>query len=331
MTATAALEESWADNAQLPTIQPLNVVMCDIHHVNLAQLDLNLLRVLDALFEEASVGRAATRLHLSQPAVSNALSRLRLALNDPLFVRSREGMLPTDRARSLRGPVTGALRQLEHALDAPGGFDPLTARRGFVLAASDHAQLLVIPRLAKVFQRCTGLSLKVVAPSRDFPLRELESGELDLTLGAFDLSPGDRVPRGLKRQLLVEEGYVVAGRKGHPAFKEPLSRLIVRPQLHVSPRGGTEGIFERKSSTRRNVVLFTPHYLSTPWTLANTELLAALPERVGRLFAERFELMLRPIEIPTATLLLHQVWHPVRQAEPAHRWLREQVRLAAGD
>lgn len=304
-------------------------MMCDIQTMNMAQLDLNLLRVLDTLFEEASVGRAATRLRLSQPAVSNALSRLRVAFGDPLFVRSREGMLPTERARALRGPVTGALRQLEHAFTAPGGFDPLTARRAFVIAASDHAQLLVLPRLSAILVRCPGLKLTVLSPPRDFPLRELESGALDLTLGAFDLAPGDRVPRGLKRQLLVEERYVLVAHKGHPALKEPLERLLTRPQLHVAPRGGTEGPYERQNRTWRNVVLYTPHYLATPWMLASTDLLAALPERVGQLFARQFRLGLRPIPLPTARIKVQQVWHPVRQEDPAHRWLREQVRLAA--
>ena len=303
--------------------------MCDIQAMNMSQLDLNLLRVLEALFEEASVGRAAARLRLSQPAVSNALSRLRMAFGDPLFVRSREGMLPTERARSLRGPVTGALRQLDHAFATPGGFDPLTAHRAFVIAASDHAQLLVLPKLSAVLVRCPGLKLSVLNPPRDFPLRELESGAIDLTLGAFDLAPGDRVPRGLKRQLLVEERYVVVARKGHPALKEPLERLLTRPQLHVAPRGGTEGTFERNTRTRRNVVLFTPHYLATPWMLATTDLLAAMPERVGQLFAQQFALALRPIPLPTARIKVQQVWHPVRQDDPAHRWLREQVRLAA--
>ena len=302
--------------------------MCDIHSVNIAQLDLNLLRVLDALFEESSVGRAATRLRLSQPAVSNALARLRLALADPLFVRSRDGMLPTERARALRGPITSALRQLEHALGNAEGFDPGTSTRAFTLAASDHAQLLVLPRLARVFQGCPGLKLKVLAPPRDFPMRALESGELDLALGAFDLAPGDRVPRGLKRQLLVEEKFVVVCRKGHPALKEPLPRLVARPQLHVAPRGGTESGFDR-GRARRNIVLFTPHYLAAPWTLANTDLLAALPARVGRLFAARFPLAVREIDEPGASLKLHQVWHPVHQGDPAHKWLREQVRLAA--
>lgn len=303
--------------------------MCDIQCMNVAQLDLNLLRVLEALFEEASVGRAATRLRLSQPAVSNALSRLRAAVGDPLFVRTRGGMVPTERARALRGPVMGALRQLEHAFATPGGFAPLTATRAFVIAASDHSQLLVLPRLSQVLQRCPGLKLSVLSPPRDFPLHELESGAIDLALGAFDLAPGDRVPRGLKRQLLVEERYVLVARKGHPALKEPLERLVTRPQLHVAPRGGTEGAFERKTRVRRNVVLFTPHYLATPWMLASTDLLAAMPERVARLFAQQFPLALRPIPLPGARIKVQQVWHPVRQDDPAHRWLREQVRLAA--
>lgn len=306
-------------------------MICDIHAMNIRQLDLNLLRVLDALFEEASVGRAAARLRLSQPAVSNALSRLRLAFSDPLFVRSRDGMLPTERARSLRGPVIGALRQLDHAFATPGGFEPFTARRAFVIAASDHAQLLVLPKLSAVLIRCPGIQLSVVNPPRDFPLRELESGAIDLVLGAFDLAPGDRVPRGLKRQLLVEERYVLVARKGHPALKESLERLMARPQLHVSPRGGTEGKYERQNRTRRNVVLFTPHYLATPWMLASTDLLAAMPARVGQLFAQQFALALRPVTLPNARIKVQQVWHPVRQDDPAHRWLREQVRLAVKD
>jgi DNA-binding transcriptional LysR family regulator len=297
--------------------------------MNLSQLDLNLLRVLDALFLEGSVLRAAARLRLSQPAVSNALARLRVAVGDPLFVRSRQGMLPTARARALRAPVTAALRQLEQALGEEGAFDPATARHDFTVVASDHAQLVVLPALARTLQGCAGLRLKVLAPPRDFPLRELESAEVDLVLGAFDLAPGDRVPRGLKRQLLLSERYVIAARTGHPALRAPLEKLLLLPQLHVSPRGGTQGPFERKTRLRRNVVLYTPHYLSTPWALASSDLLAALPERVGKLFAAQFPLTLRPVELPLARLSLHQVWHPVRQGDAAHRWLREQVKRAA--
>lgn len=297
--------------------------------MNLSELDLNLLVVLDALFDEGSVGRAATRLKRSQPAVSNALARLRLILKDPLFVRGKGGMVPTERAQALRGPLGQALRQLEHAFESPRGFDPKVARRTFTLAASDHAQLVVLPALAQVLAAHPGLELKVVAPPRDFPIRELESGELDLVLGAFDLAPGDSVPRGLKRQALLDEKYVVVARKGHPVFSEPLARSLGRPQLHVSPRGGTSGPVDRKLKLQRNIVLFVPHYLAVPWVLAGSDLLAAVPERLAKAFAPPFGLQVAPVDLPGNALRLHQVWHPVRHADAAHRWLRGQVLAAA--
>lgn len=303
--------------------------MRDIHGVNLATFDLNLLRVLDALFIEQNVGRAAARLRLSQPATSNALARLREAIGDPLFVRGRQGMVPTPRALALRGPLTLALRQLQEALVPPEAFVPETARHTFVLAASDHAQLLVLPQLAARMADYPGLRLRVVPLPRDFPTTELEAGELDLVVGVFDLAPGDRAPRGLQRQVLVRERYVLAGRARHPALRRPQKLNLSLPQLHVSPRGGTEGGFERKAKLRRNVVLFTPHYLVAPWVLASTDIIAALPERVARRFAEAFPLTVVPVEIPHEPLRVQQLWHPHRQQDPAHRWLREQVLAAA--
>lgn len=303
--------------------------MSDIHAVNLATFDLNLLRVLDALFIEQSVGRAAARLRLSQPATSNALARLRDALGDPLFVRGRQGMVPTARAQALRGPLTLALRQLQEALVPPEAFVPETAQRTFVLAASDHAQLIVLPQLAARLGDYPGLRLRVVPLQRDFPTTELEAGELDVVLGVFDLAPGDRAPRGLQRQVLVRERFMLVGRTGHPALRKGQRLDLSLPQLHVSPRGGTEGSFERKAKVRRNVVLFTPHYLVAPWVLASTDLIAALPERVACRFAETFPLSMIPVELPHEPLRVQQLWHPHRQEDPAHRWLREEVLAAA--
>lgn len=300
-----------------------------IHQMNLATFDLNLLRVLDALFLEQSVGRAAARLRLSQPATSNALARLRDALGDPLFVRGRTGMVPTPRALQLRAPLTLALRQLQEALAPPAPFSPEAAKQTFVIAASDHAQLIVLPQLMTRLAQHPGLKLRVVPLQRDFPGPELESGELDLVIGVFDLAPGDRAPRGLKRQVLVRERFVLAARKGHPALKHPERLDLSLPQLHVSPRGGTESGFERKTRLRRNVVLFMPHYLVAPWVLAGTDLLAALPERVARRFAEVFSLQLAPVMVPHEPLRVQQMWHPYRHEQPAHRWLREEVLAAA--
>ncbi len=297
--------------------------------MNMATFDLNLLRVLDALFIERSVGRAAARLRLSQPATSNALARLREALGDPLFVRSRDGMVPTPRALELRGPLTLALRQLQEALTPPPTFAPETAKHTFVIAASDHAQMVVLPRLVQDFVRYAGLRLRVVPLPRDFPTAELEAGELDLVIGVFDLAPGDRAPRGLRRQVLVHERFVMVGRRKHPALRHPERLDLSLPQLHVSPRGGTEGKFERKTKLRRNIVLFMPHYLVAPWVLSSTDLLAALPERVAHRFAEVFPLEVVPVPMAHEPLRIQQLWHPNRQHHPAHRWLREQVHAAA--
>ncbi len=300
--------------------------MMHIDDVNIESFDLNLLRVLDAMLIERSVSRAAARLRLSQPATSNALSRLRGALNDPLFVRTKEGMTPTTRALLLQGPVSQALRELSASLVQPAPFDPKTEKRTFVLAASDHAQLIVLPALMKAFEVFEGLKLRVVPLPRDFPLAELERNELDLVLGAFDLAPGDRAPRGLKQQVLVHERFVLVARTGNPALKKI---DLQRPQLHVAPRGGTEGRFDRKLRLRRNVVLYTPHYLVAPWVLASTDMVAALPERVAARFAQAFPLSIAPLPIAAEALRIAQLWHPKRHEEPAHRWLRAAILEAA--
>ncbi len=295
--------------------------------MNLAHLDLNLLLVLDALLAERSVSRAALRVGLSQPATSNALARLRQALGDPLLVRAQGEMTPTARALALKAPLAAALAQLRDALAPPLPFDPATAQRTFVLAASDHAQLLILPALAQALASWPGVTLRGVALPRDFPLAELESGDVDLVLGAFDVAQGDRAPRGLKRQLLVEERYVGVARKDHPILRGPASaqHALTLPQLHVAPRG-TEG---RGPKLPRNVVLFAPHYLAAPWVLASTDLVAALPERVAARFAQAFPLRTVPLGFTTPPLRLHQLWHPRRQDDAAHRWLRAEVHSAA--
>lgn len=300
----------------------------DIHSVNLSTFDLNLLLVLEALLAERHVGRAAARLKLSQPATSNALSRLRVALKDPLFVRSRAGMVPTPRALALRNPLLETLTQLRQTLGTPPTFNPLTERRTFVLAASDHAQLLVLPKLMQNLAACPGLRLQILPLPRDFPADQLEAGEVDLVLGAFDLAPGDRAPRGLQRQLLVSEKFVLVGRRNHPALQRKGKVDFSVPQLLIAPRGGID-LLERKTKQKRNVVISTPHYLVAPWVLASTDLVAAVPERIAHRFAEAFPLAVLPLPVEHSPLRIQQFWHPLRHHEPAHRWLRGELLRSA--
>ena len=239
--------------------------MSDIHDVNLATFDLNLLRVLDALFIEQSVGRPAARLRLSQPATSNALARLREALGDPLFVRSRQGMVPTARARALRGPLTLALRQVQEALTPPEDFVPETAHRTFVLAASDHAQLIVLPQLAAQLAALPRREIaRGAAPPR---LPHPRVGVRRARPGPRRLRPRPGGPRATRAPATGAGARALHARGTASAIRPCASRSVFHlslPQLHVSPRGGTESGFERKTKLRRNVVLFTPHYLVAP-------------------------------------------------------------------
>jgi DNA-binding transcriptional LysR family regulator len=296
--------------------------------VRLETLDLNLLVVFEALMIERNVTRAASRLRRSQPALSRALTHLRHELGDPLFIRGRHGITPTARALDLAGPVQAALASLRQALEPGPTFDPNTARHTFVVAASDHAQLLVLPKLVGRLAAWPGLTLRVVALPTVFPTEALERGELDVVVGLFNVAPGDDAPASLKRQVLFDEHLCVVGRSGHPALRRPvLARLAQLPQVNVSPRGGTRGRFERSTAAgalERNIVLYVPHYAAVPWLLMQSDLLAVLPEQVAKLFARQFPL--RCVELDVGRRLkVQQLWHPRSQLLPANRWLRAQL------
>lgn len=292
----------------------------------LADVDLNLFLVFEALMVERNVTRAATRLKRTQPAVSNALLRLRRRWSDPLFVRHARGVTPTARALQLAPFVRDALGRLREGLKPSEPFEPKTARHTFVIAASDHAQLLVLPSLSLRLATWPGVTLRVVPLASEFPALALERGELDLVLGVFDVAPGDRAPSGLKRQVLVDERMLAVARRGHPGLKRPLAQAMQLPQLNVSPRGGTRSRFDRRGSRpTRNIVLFVPHYLAAPWVLEKTDLLAVMPESIARRFARSFALEVAPLPGAPPKLKVQQLWHPSVHDQPAHQWLRAQL------
>ncbi|WP_313110729.1 LysR family transcriptional regulator, partial [Stutzerimonas nitrititolerans] len=154
--------------------------------MNIYNFDLNLLRVLDALLRERNVSRAAQRLSLSQPAVSNALNRLRELLDDPLLVRVGRAMQPTPRALSLEAPIRDALQQIEHTLNAGDFFDPATSRQRFAIAVTDYVELICMPPLmAHLARVAPGIQLAIEHLSPTLPIEALDNGELDLALGRF--------------------------------------------------------------------------------------------------------------------------------------------------
>jgi DNA-binding transcriptional LysR family regulator len=299
--------------------------------MDIRALNLNLLVVLDALLAERHVSRAARRLGLSQPAVSNALAQLRVALGDPLFVRAREGMVPTPRALALGVPVRTALAGLERAL-GDEQFDPARAQLTFVLAASDFVEFVLVPRLlARLSREAPGVRLQLPSwPHTKVPAG-LATGEIDLTIGFFP-----ELPAGHHEGPLFPDGFVCVVRKDHPKVGKRLTLDTYLSLLHVLVTTETAGpgvvdIALEKLGRTRTVGLRMSHFLMVPPIIAATDFVAAISERVADAFAGPLQLrvLAPPLPLPRGTVA--QVWHQRTHDSAAHRWLRQVVSEVAED
>lgn len=292
--------------------------------INLRNIDLNLLVTLDILLAEHNVTRAAKRLHFSQPSVSVHLARLREIFGDPLLLPGPRGMQPTARAEALREPLRQALAALEHAV-APGvAFDPAAASNIWHLAATDYGEsTIVLPALAAIRAAAPASRLAIVelAPSRIS--RQSEQGEIDL---AFHTET--EAPAGMRHRLLFEERYVLAGRHNHPRLKRrpTLSQFCALDHVIVSPNGGGfYGVTDQAlaaAGLTRHVALSVPHFLFVMAALAQTDLVAMLPERLVR-GNPALRSVAPPVEVPGFRMAM--LWHERVHRDAAHQWLREQI------
>ncbi len=278
---------------------------------NLRRLDLNLLVTLDVLLSEHNVTRAAQRLNFSQPSVSVHLAKLRAIFDDPLLLPGPRGMRPTARAEQLREPLRQALAALELAVTPATPFDPAVATDTWRVAAFDGTPP------GRFGARPGGGT----APSRIAKLAE--QGEIDL---AFHTREG--APPGLRQRTLFSERYVLVGRVGHPKLHEnlTLTQFCELEQVMVSPDGGgfygiTDQALADVRLTRR-VVLSVPHFLFVISVLAQSDLVAMLPERLVR-----NQPLLQQLEPPLAVpgFEMTMLWHERSHRDPAHRWLREHI------
>ncbi|HZS65566.1 MAG TPA: LysR family transcriptional regulator [Burkholderiales bacterium] len=291
--------------------------------MNVRDVDLNLLRVFDAVLREHGVTPAAAGLGLTQPAVSNALARLRGLFGDPLFVRTPAGMDATPFARELAEPVRQALALIDAALAHGPGFDPASATRAFRFYMSDLGQIEFLPPLIERVQRAApGVRLEAVALEVDDIADALATGALDLAVGFL---PGLGPP--VRRRALFRDPYLCLMRAEHPI--KALTRRKFQEASHalVTYRGGhrvVEEALERAGLARR-IALRLPHFTVVPMVLERTDLLCTLPARVARVFEQRGGLksLAPPVPIPTADVAVH--WHERFEADPGNRWLREQV------
>jgi DNA-binding transcriptional LysR family regulator len=299
----------------------------------LSGFDLNLLVVFDVLLAERSVTRAAKRLGVSQPAVSNALARLRAALADPLLVRTAEGMVPTSRALALQRQFGDALERIGGALEDAGDFDPRTARRTFVIAATDYVQFVLLASVVDAIRRdAPGLVVQVVAPVKHFPWHELGAGSVDLVVGGSRIRD---IPKGLHRRWIFRDEVVCILRAGHPHADEPftLERYLDLDHVEALPVGAVGLADEVLASLghERRLVLTVPNFLAAPFVVAQTDCCFTLARRIAEPLAEVLPLRVYelPFEMPGVTI--GAFWHERVHDDPAHRWLRRLVSDAAED
>lgn len=289
------------------------------------RLDLNLLVTLEALLVEQNVTRAAERLHLSQPAVSAQLNRLRELFDDPLLIPAQRGMTPTAKALELRDPLRQALDQVRATLAGHRHFDPAKARLTVAIACTDYLQTTVVRPLA--------VALRKRAPGMRIAIRHLDpvrleaqmaSGQVDLAL----MTP-EHGPDSLRSRHLFDERYVLIGRRRHPRLRRGLSvqEFAQLDQVIVSLRGGEfstpvdDGL--AALGYRRNVALSAASFLFVPEIVASSDFVALVPERLVHDRRESLKLVECPFPVPG--FAVNMLWHERNHGHAGHRWIRDIV------
>ena len=295
--------------------------------MNLRLLDLNLLVVFDALMRERNVTRAAQSIGLSQPAFSNALTRLRARLEDELFIRSSDGMKPTPWALELSGPISRALGDIENALDG-ATFDPATSKRAFTIATPDYATITLMPRLLELMRKeAPNVVLQTVTPSLHFG-EYLDTQQADIALLNWP-----NPPERFVSEPLFEENWVCVMRPNHPLsnMKQTLYNYASASHLLISPQGERRNWVDdalEETGHKRTVAYAMPTYGPAPLILESTDLLLTCPKSVGEVFKKRNDMLVSPCPLITSSKIrsISMVWHSGLGQHPAYSWLRELLR-----
>ncbi|NPT60372.1 LysR family transcriptional regulator [Paraburkholderia elongata] len=297
------------------------------------KLDLNLLRVLVAVYETRNITSAATLLSVSQPAASAALARLRDAFNDPLFVRTPGGMEPTPRTLSIIEKVKEVLTSIDQDILSSQTFEPLHATDEFVLCMTAIAEYVFLPHLVSVTnQRAPLIRMRSLSLAPQDLQESLLNGKVNLAIGFYP----DLVSADIYQQRLFSHRLVCLVRQGHAIAGDRMTLDAFVNAGHVDVRDGsrTSEMFEESLSNKkiqRNIVLTTSHYMSIPRILAESDLIAVAPLIVARIFAQQFGLrvMSLPLELPDYDL--KQYWHRKYHHEPKLVWLRTLIQSEFSD
>ncbi len=301
--------------------------------MNIERVDLNLLVYLDVLLRERNVTRAAESIGLSQPAMSNGLRRLRELFNDPLLVRTSEGMTPTEKARQLQPLVGDALQTLQRALQTSAGFEPAEASRVFRIMVSDYTEATLIPALlAQLHREAPGIVLDILAPS-DMSFEDVERGKVDMVINRFD-----SLPQSFHQVTLWRDTYACVLGRDNPVLGDfNFETYLAADHVWVSKTGWGAGMgihpgdanrlgwvdtALKQLGRSRNIKIFTRHYLSAMLLARQRNLIVTVPSKAARVVASEADVVVRPPPFPIPAIELKMAWSPILQHNPAHRWMR---------
>jgi DNA-binding transcriptional LysR family regulator len=298
----------------------------DEQSVSWNAFDLNLLVVFNVVAQEKNFTRAGQRLGMSQPAVSHALTRLRYALKDELFVRTPEGMQPTPRAERMAGPVRAALRELQVTVE-PDEFDASQTSRSYTIAANDYAARAVIPALARRMAKLAPSTVLEVRPIGALHvLDQLDAGGVELAVTTLT-EGGDR----FKCVGLLNDEYVAILSSDNPVTAEPelsIEAFAALPHITITSSGDDTHFIDDALADRglARVVLAKVPLHSLILMLIGSEALAVVPRRVAVDLVAICPLTMRPLPFPSPRVSLSMIWHRRLDNHLAHRWLRGTLR-----
>ncbi|MEN7343508.1 MAG: LysR family transcriptional regulator [Pseudomonadota bacterium] len=307
--------------------------------MSLAKIDLNLLKYLDVLLRECNVTKAAQQLGISQPAMSNGLRRLRDTFGDPLLIRTSEGMAPTDRARELQPEIRDVLMRIETCVAPVSAFEPSTSDRVYRIMCSDYAEVTLLPGLlGRLRSEAPNVTIDVMTPS-DVTFLDVEQGKVDLVINRFDDLPGS-----FHQTILWRDDFsCLTARRGD---FEPLTlqNYLAARHVWVSKTGMGVGVGVDPADVqrlgwvdnalaeighRRNIAVFTRHYLVAMQHAAQQDLIATVPSRAAALFAERSDVRVFDPPFDILPIDLTMAWSPLLHNNSDHRWLRQCFRQVA--
>jgi DNA-binding transcriptional LysR family regulator len=297
--------------------------------INLAAIDLNLLVAFEALLEQRSVTKAAEQLQIGQPAMSAALSRLRILFEDELFVRLGRQMQPTLKAQAIAPDILAALQQIRQAITSSQAFEPISSDRTFAIGSSDYTSFVLTPPLLE-FSRQTAplINFRMIGFEKDGVGDLLEQGVIDVALGVFP----DR-PRQTQGEFIFEERFVGIARQGHPDVHQGTMSLETFAQLShalATLRRDTTGAIDQmlnEQNLERRIVFTTPHMMVLPFVIASSDLVAALPRRIALQFATICNLTIFELPVKTKPWTVSMLWSVLSNQDEANHWLRNAIKV----